>query len=199
MHKLLTTILFLVIPLVISSQLQNKNPWWHHASIYQIYPRSFQDSNGDGTGDLKGMYLLPYFRYLPIPLKTDLQHFKIKIGIESRLDYLQELGIDAIWLSPIFKSPMKDFGYDVSDYMDIDPIFGTLEDFQSLLSGAHERSLKVILDFVPNHSSDEHEWFKKSVAKVEPFTDYYIWLDPKGYDEDGIPIPPNNWVNTIFL
>ena len=121
------------------------------------------------------------------------------IGIESRLDYLQELGIDAIWLSPIFKSPMKDFGYDVSDYMDIDPIFGTLEDFQSLLSGAHERSLKVILDFVPNHSSDEHEWFKKSVAKEEPFTDYYVWLDPKGYNEDGIPIPPNNWVNLSSL
>ena len=94
---------------------------------------------------------------------------------------------------------MKDFGYDVSDYMDIDPIFGTLKDFQSLLSGAHERSLKVILDFVPNHSSDEHEWFKKSVAKVEPFTDYYVWLDPKGYDENGNPIPPNNWVNTIFF
>ena len=142
--------------------------WWRHTTVYQIYPRSYQDSDGDGTGDLK--------------------------GIESRLDYLAEIGIETVWLSPIFTSPMKDFGYDISDFVGIDPIFGTLEDFKSLLALAHERGLKVVLDFVPNHSSDEHEWFKKSVAKEEPFTDYYVWSDPKGVDENGSPLPPNNWV-----
>ena len=118
-----------------------------------------------------------------------------KIGIESRLDYFVELGIETIWLSPIYKSPQKDFGYDISDFRDVDPTYGTLQDFQSLLAGAHDRNLKILLDFVPNHSSDEHEWFTKSVAKEEPYTDYYVWVDPKGFDEDGKPIPPNNWVN----
>ena len=90
---------------------------------------------------------------------------------------------------------MKDFGYDISDFTDIDPIFGTLADFKSLLEKAHEKGLKIVLDFVPNHSSDEHEWFVKSVAREEPYTDYYVWVDPKGVDENGNPIPPNNWVN----
>ena len=92
---------------------------------------------------------------------------------------------------------MKDFGYDISDFVDIDPIFGDLHDFKSLLDAAHERDLKVLLDFVPNHSSDEHEWFKKSVAMEEPYSDYYVWLDPKGIDDSGSPIPPNNWVKMI--
>ena len=103
-------------------------PWWHQGVIYQIYPRSFQDTDGDGIGDLK--------------------------GIELRLDYLARLGVDAIWISPIYPSPMVDFGYDVADYCDVDPLFGTLEDFDRLLATAHARGLKVILDFVPNHSSD---------------------------------------------
>ena len=90
---------------------------------------------------------------------------------------------------------MKDFGYDISDFTDIDPIFGTLQDFQELLQVAHEKDIKVLLDFVPNHSSDEHDWFKKSIAREEPYTDYYVWKDPKGYDADGNPIPPNNWVS----
>ena len=97
---------------------------------------------------------------------------------------------------------MKDFGYDISDFVDIDPIFGDLKDFKGLLDAAHERDLKVLLDFVPNHSSDEHEWFKKSVAMEKPYSDYYVWLDPKGLDDSGNPIPPNNWVNdqsNIFL
>ena len=136
--------------------------------MYQIYPRSYQDSNGDGTGDLK--------------------------GIQDRLNYIKDTGVETVWLSPIFKSPMKDFGYDISDFKDIDPIFGTIEEFKSLLEGAHELGLKLILDFVPNHSSDEHEWFKKSVTREEPYTDYYVWADPKGTDENGAPIPPNNWV-----
>src|SRR5215204_5749980 len=111
-------------------------PWWQTGIIYQIYPRSFQDTNGDGIGDLQ--------------------------GIAQRLPYLQELGVDAIWISPIFRSPMADFGYDISDYTDIDPIFGTLPDFDRLLAQAHALGLKVILDFVPNHTSDKHPWFEQS-------------------------------------
>lgn len=142
--------------------------WWESSIVYQIYPRSFQDSNADGIGDLK--------------------------GIIQRIDHLSSIAVEAIWLSPIYKSPMKDFGYDVSDFKDIDPIFGTLEDFDQLVSEAHRASIKVLLDFIPNHSSDQHEWFQKSLLKVEPYTDYYVWVDPKGYDSDGQPIPPSNWV-----
>jgi glycosidase len=110
--------------------------WWQRGLIYQIYPRSFMDSNGDGTGDLP--------------------------GIISRLDYLEWLGVDAIWISPIFPSPMADFGYDVSDYTSIDPLFGTLDDFDRLLADAHRRGLRVLLDYVPNHTSDRHPWFLES-------------------------------------
>jgi oligo-1,6-glucosidase/alpha-glucosidase len=140
-------------------------PWWERGVIYQIYPRSFQDSDGDGVGDLK--------------------------GIEQRLDYLVELGIDAIWLSPIFPSPMADFGYDVADYTGIDALFGTLEDFDRLLAAAHQRGLKLMLDFVPNHSSDLHPWFVESrSSRDSPKRDWYIWSDPK---PDGGP--PNNWIS----
>ena len=125
--------------------------WWERSVIYQIYPRSFQDSDGDGTGDLQ--------------------------GITSRLDHLVELGVEAFWLSPVYKSPMADFGYDISDYRDIDPIFGTMEDFEILAAEAKARGLKIIMDFVPNHSSNEHEWFLRSEAREDPFTDYYIWRD----------------------
>jgi alpha-glucosidase len=112
--------------------------WWQTAVIYQIYPRSFQDGNGDGIGDLR--------------------------GITQRLPYLVELGVDAVWLSPIFRSPMADFGYDISDYTDIDPLFGSLDDFDELLVTAHSQGLKVILDLVPNHTSDQHTWFLESRA-----------------------------------
>ena len=139
--------------------------WWKSAVLYQIYPRSFQDTDGDGVGDLK--------------------------GIRRRLPHLTELGADALWLSPIFTSPMADFGYDVADYTAIDPLFGSMADFDALLADAHARGLKVILDFVPNHSSDQHPWFKQSrSSRDNPKRDWYIWRDPA---PDGGP--PNNWLS----
>lgn len=142
-----------------------KRPWWESGVIYQIYPRSFQDSDGDGIGDLA--------------------------GIERRLGHLVELGIDAIWLSPIFPSPMKDFGYDVSNYCDVEPMFGDLAAFDRLLAAAHARGLRLILDFVPNHSSDQHPWFLESRAsRHSAKRDWYIWRDPQ---PDGSP--PNNWIS----
>jgi len=141
--------------------------WWQRGIIYQIYPRSFMDSNGDGIGDLP--------------------------GITSKLDYLAWLGIDAIWLSPICPSPMVDFGYDVADYTDIDPIFGTLADFDELIREAHRREIRFIFDFVPNHTSDQHPWFVESrSARDNPKRDWYIWRDAR---PDGSP--PNNWLSTF--
>ncbi|HEY3889069.1 MAG TPA: alpha-glucosidase family protein [Caulobacteraceae bacterium] len=138
--------------------------WWKHAVFYQIYPRSFLDSNGDGIGDLA--------------------------GIEAKLDYIAALGVDAIWLSPVFTSPMKDFGYDVSDYRGIDPIFGTLEDFDALLAGAHARGLKLIVDQVWSHTSDKHAWFIESASSADnQKADWYVWADAK---PDGTA--PNNWM-----
>jgi alpha-glucosidase len=140
--------------------------WWQKGVIYQIYPRSFQDSNGDGIGDLP--------------------------GITQRLDYLSDtLGVDAVWLSPIYLSPMHDFGYDVADYSDIHPLFGTLADFDRLLGEVHRRGMKLILDLVPNHTSDEHPWFIESrSSRDNPKRDWYIWRDPA---PDGGP--PNNWLS----
>jgi alpha-glucosidase len=139
--------------------------WWQTAVIYQIYPRSFQDTNGDGIGDLA--------------------------GIQQRLPYLVDLGVDAIWLSPIYPSPMADFGYDISDYTNIDPIFGSLPEFDSLLTEAHRRGIRLILDLVPNHTSDQHPWFIESGAsRGSTKRNWYIWRDPAG---DGGP--PNNWLS----
>jgi oligo-1,6-glucosidase/alpha-glucosidase len=147
----------------------SEHPWWERGVVYQVYPRSFQDSDSDGIGDLA--------------------------GIESRLDYLADLGIDAIWLSPIFPSPMADFGYDVADYTGVDPLFGTLAQFDRLLHAAHERGLKLLLDFVPNHTSDQHPWFVESrSSRDNPKRDWYIWRDAKP-DADGLPGPPNNWIS----
>jgi alpha-glucosidase len=149
-----------------SSPLANFK-WWERGIIYQIYPRSFMDSNGDGIGDLA--------------------------GIRSRLDYLQWLGVDAIWISPIYPSPMADFGYDISNYTDIDPIFGTLDDFDALLADAHRRDLKVLLDYVPNHTSDQHPWFLDArSSRNSAKRDWYIWRDPK--PDNG---PPNNWLSNF--
>lgn len=137
--------------------------WWRGAAIYQVYPRSFQDTNGDGIGDLP--------------------------GITRRLPYLADLGVDALWISPFFKSPMRDFGYDVSDYRQVDPIFGSLGDFDRLIEQAHGLGLKVLIDQVLSHTSDEHAWFKESRASREnPKADWYVWADAR---PDGTP--PNNW------
>ena len=104
----------------------------------------------------------------------------------------------SIWLSPIYESPMVDFGYDISDFKAIDPIFGTIEDLKSLIETAHQYGIRVVLDFIPNHSSDQHEWFLKSLKREDPYTDFYVWVDPKGYDENGNPIPPSNWVQNHY-
>jgi oligo-1,6-glucosidase/alpha-glucosidase len=144
---------------------QERQPWWERGVVYQVYPRSFQDSNGDGVGDLP--------------------------GIESRLDYIAALGVDAVWLSPIFPSPMADFGYDVADYCDVEPMFGTLADFDRLIAAVHARGLKLLLDFVPNHSSDLHPWFLESrSSRDNPKRDWYIWRDPA--PGGGLP---NNWIS----
>ncbi|WP_085808584.1 alpha-amylase family glycosyl hydrolase [Sphingomonas sp. TZW2008] len=142
-------------------------PWWQRGVIYQIYPRSFADSNGDGIGDLA--------------------------GIEARLDHIADLGVDAIWLSPIFPSPMADFGYDVADYTGVEALFGSLEDFDRLLAAVHARGLRLLLDFVPNHSSTQHPWFVESrSSRDSPKRDWYIWRDPA---RDGGP--PNNWISDM--
>jgi alpha-glucosidase len=144
-------------------EAKDSGPWWKHAVIYEIYPRSFQDSNGDGIGDIN--------------------------GITCHLDYLKDLGIDAIWITPIYPSPQVDFGYDVADYEAIDPQFGTMADFDHLAAEAKKRNIRIIMDWVPNHTSDQHAWFKESrSSRNNPKRDWYIWRDGKGPGK-----PPNNW------
>lgn len=143
----------------------NSRDWWKGSVIYQIYPRSFQDSNADGIGDLR--------------------------GIIDRLDHVASLGVDAIWISPFFKSPMADYGYDISDYRDVDAIFGNLADFDELLARSHERGLRIMIDQVLSHTSIEHEWFRQSrQSRDNPYANWYVWADPK---PDGSP--PNNWLS----
>jgi alpha-glucosidase len=150
---------------MISKMNQSDESWWRDGVFYQIYPRSFQDANADGVGDIA--------------------------GIIERLPYLPALGVDAVWLSPIFPSPMADFGYDISDYTGIDPLFGTMEDFDALVGAAHSSGLKIILDLVPNHTSDQHPWFIESRnSRDNPKRDWYIWRDA---GPDGGP--PNNWLS----
>src|SRR5271165_3010453 len=137
--------------------------WWKDAVIYEVYPRSFQDSNGDGIGDLN--------------------------GITERLDYLQALGVDAIWLSPIYPSPQVDFGYDISNYENVDSQYGTLADFDQLVAEAKKHNIRIIMDMVMNHTSDKHPWFIESKSsRTNPKRDWYVWRDGKGPG-----IPPNNW------
>ncbi len=137
--------------------------WWHNAVVYQIYPRSFNDSNGDGIGDI--------------------------VGIIEKLDYIKQLGANVIWLSPVYKSPMNDNGYDISDYFEIAPEFGTMQDMDNLIEQANQRGIKIVMDLVANHTSDQHPWFIESKSSINsPKRDWYIWKDAK---EDGSE--PNNW------
>ena len=143
-----------------------KRSWYKEMAVYQVWPRSFADGNGDGIGDLK--------------------------GVLEKLDYIKSLGVDAIWFSPLYKSPQKDYGYDIADYRDIQPEYGTLDDFKAVLKGAHDRGMRVIMDLVVNHTSDQPEWFKKSIEDpTGPYHDYYFWRKGRGNR------PPNNWMSTF--
>jgi alpha-glucosidase len=142
--------------------------WWKNAVIYEIYPRSFQDSNGDGVGDLN--------------------------GITARLDYLKDLGVDAIWLTPCYPSPQVDFGYDISDYENIDPQYGTLKDFDHLVAEAGKRHIRILMDMVMNHTSDKHEWFIQSrSSRANPYRDWYMWHEGNGETATDKGEVPNNW------
>lgn len=146
---------------------QGDTPWWKTAAFYQIYPRSFYDVNGDGVGDI--------------------------LGVSARMDYLSWLGINAIWLSPFYPSPMVDYGYDISDYTDVNPLFGTLEEFDYMLTQAHRRGIRVIIDWVPNHTSDQHSWFRESrSSRTNPKRDWYVWRDA-AFDGG----PPNDWMSVF--
>src|SRR5215211_3117271 len=148
----------------IEGRRMGQPPWWQRGVIYHIYPRSWMDSDGDGVGDLP--------------------------GILARLDHLSWLGVDAVWISPVYPSPGADLGYDVADYTAIDPLFGTMDDMERLITAAHERGLRVLLDWVPNHTSDQHPWFQASRSdRNDPKRDWYVWRDPA---PDGGP--PTNWV-----
>jgi alpha-glucosidase len=143
-------------------------PWWRSGVVYQVYPRSFADADGDGVGDLE--------------------------GVRQHLDHLAWLGVDAVWLSPFYRSPMADFGYDVADYCDVDPLFGDLAGFDRLLADAHALGIRVVVDLVPNHTSDQHPWFQASrSSRDDPKRDWYVWRDGGGRDE-----PPNNWVGAFI-
>ncbi|KAL1395363.1 hypothetical protein pipiens_011315 [Culex pipiens pipiens] len=163
------TSLLLVTAIRLKSEQPTKD-WWERAGFYQVYPRSFKDSNGDGIGDLN--------------------------GITEKLSYLKGIGMRGFWLSPMYKSPMADFGYDISDFRDIQDEYGTMTDFRNQIAEAKRLGLKVILDYVPNHSSDKHEWFIKSVNREPGYEDYYVWRDGKpNPDGSGRPLVPNNWLS----
>ncbi|XP_036334552.1 maltase A2-like [Rhagoletis pomonella] len=151
-----------------SASASTEVDWWEDATLYQIYPRSFMDSDGDGIGDLN--------------------------GITSRLEYFKEIGVTAAWISPIYESPMADMGYDVANFTNIDPLFGTLDDFDVMIEKAHKLGLKIIMDFVPNHSSNECEWFKKSIRREDGYDDVYVWSDGKIDPETGERQEPSNWL-----
>ncbi|XP_065222181.1 maltase 2-like [Planococcus citri] len=147
--------------------------WWKHATIYQIFLKSFKDNDGDGAGDIKGLI--------------------------SKLPYLTETGIDTVYIQPFYPSSGIDGGYDVTDYKAIDPIYGTMEDFEELMRETKSRGIRCIIDLVINHTSDQHEWFQNSINKVHPYTDYYVWVNAKGRDKDNKPIPPNNWFSLFAM
>ncbi|PSN33695.1 Maltase 1 [Blattella germanica] len=157
--------------LVFSAPRCRKPEWWQEGPMYGVFSLDFRENAS--TSEEEGLS-----------------------GIESKLDYIVELGVKTIWLSPIYKSPMIDFGYDIEDFKEIDARFGTLQDFRDLITSMKARELRLVMDLVPNHSSDQHEWFQKSKAKIDPYTDYYVWVDPKGFDGDK-PIVPNNWLSVF--
>ncbi|KAG7462649.1 hypothetical protein MATL_G00187020 [Megalops atlanticus] len=160
---ILSTLALVALTITVIAMSPRCLHWWQASAVYQIYPRSFKDSDNNGVGDLK--------------------------GIREKLDHFEYLNIKAIWISPFYKSPMKDFGYDVEDFRDIDPLFGTMQDFDDLLSSMHEKGLKLIMDYIPNHTSDKHPWFQLSRNRTSGYEDFYIWTDCPG------AIPPNNWVS----
>ena len=158
--------------MAVTPKSQSPRRWSEGAIVYHIYPRSFFDSNSDGIGDIN--------------------------GITQKLAYIKRLGVSAIWLSPFYPSPLADFGYDVAEYCDVDPIFGNLGDLEKLITAAHELDIKVMVDLVPNHTSSEHEWFRESRQSADsPYTDWYIWRDARGHDKRGNPLPPNNWLSIV--
>jgi alpha-glucosidase len=167
-------LLFACVTLIAAQHVHEDKDWWENAVFYQVYPRSFKDSNkNDGIGDIR--------------------------GIIDKLDHLVELGVDGFWMNPVFVSPMKDFGYDVSDFYNVQDEYGTTADLEELFLKAKEKNLKVILDFVPNHSSNEHNWFVESENGNETYKDYYVWHAGKpGTDVDGRLDVPNNWVSNNF-
>src|SRR6266516_2583975 len=169
MSKTFISLLIVLSSITAAAQQRDAegHPWWQHAVFYELYPRSFADSNNDGIGDLQGMI--------------------------SKLDYLKSLGIDAIWITPCYPSPQVDFGYDISDYQNIDPMYGTLKDFDQLASEAKKRGIYIIMDFVMNHTSDKHKWFIDSESsKTSAHRNWYVWRDGKGPGQ-----PPNNWLSTF--
>ncbi|XP_058449990.1 maltase 1-like [Malaya genurostris] len=160
-----------VLGCFLGGNFAQQKDWWETTVFYQIYPRSFYDSNGDGVGDVK--------------------------GVTAKLQHLKDTGLDATWLSPIFSSPQEDYGYDVSDFLSVDPLFGTNEDLEELFAEAKKLGIKIILDFVPNHTSNQHEWFIKSEQRIDPYTDYYIWDSGKP-NGDNRPLAPNNWQSLFY-
>lgn len=166
------TYLFVLLSVQMNFGSTSKNRWYKNDVFYQVYVRSFKDSNNDGIGDLR--------------------------GVAEKIDYLSDLGITVAWLSPIFKSPQIDHGYDVSDYYSIEPIYGDMNDLVQLLRKAEQFGIKVLLDLVPNHTSDQHYWFNMSINREPGYEDYYVWVNPK-FDTNGNRKPPNNWVRNIII
>ncbi|CAG5116625.1 unnamed protein product [Candidula unifasciata] len=160
----------LVVSLVAAEGSGEDVSWWQSSIVYQVYPRSFKDSDGDGVGDIP--------------------------GIISKLDHFTYLNVDTFWLSPVYKSPMRDFGYDISDFRDIDPLFGTLDDFDELIQKAHDKGISVLMDYVPGHTSTDHEWFQKSANREGNYTNYYVWNDGIKLD-NGTYVAPNNWLSVF--
>lgn len=161
MKRLLYASVLILVVAYSSASDEGNQDWWKHAVFYQVYPRSFKDTDEDGVGDIR--------------------------GITRKLGHFKDAGVDAIWLSPVYKSPKVDQGYDISDFKEIDEEYGSLVDFDMLLFQAHRLGIKVIMDLVPNHSSDQHEWFVKSENREKGYEDYYVWRDE-----------PNNWVGTLI-